>query len=202
MTKQWQKDLSLSARRFTKVVYPEIRDCWFDGAAVAPVESVSKKQFADELDQLAGVDYWVVKSEHGMRGLASRVQTHRDWSTFTVRHSRPSGVDTELQKRRESINEGYLYPYWTLQAYVPNGSLENVARCQTEDLIEYIDTGKRGEHYTDRSSPSGEQFFTVHWADFGRRYSIDIYSDIDCRAELGKPEVKNQVTLLRYGGGT
>ena len=64
----------------------------------------------------------------GLRGITSRVQWWKDYQTFTVRIERPNGALTEYTKRLTTIkrvNEGFLYPYWTIQAYLDS----LVGRC-------------------------------------------------------------------------
>lgn len=194
MSEQWQVDLSESARRFSNIVYPKIKEKWFGGAELAPVEVVSQEDFADKLDELAGIDYWVIDTDNGMRGIASRVQNQSDWSTFTVRHERPSGVDTELQKRKKAIDEGYLYPYWTIQAYTPRDRFENVARCQTQALIDYIRLGTKGKHYKEKETKTGEKFYTVHWEDLERKYEVRYYNQPNQSAKLGNPKSQKSIT--------
>lgn len=179
MTENWLVDLNASARKFVDVVWPKIQSPWFDGGEIAPVEAVSEEDFADQLDQLAGIDYWVVKSDEGMRGIASRVQDFRDMSTFTVRYERESGVDTEYQKRKQALENDYLRPYWTIQAYVWNGKLDNAAIARTDDLIRYINRGELGSHYgTNGTRARGAaKFYHVHWEDLGKYHDIRYLRD-------------------------
>lgn len=181
MSETWREDLSRSAEQFVHTIWPDIQDEWFGSASVAPVEAVSEEEFAEELDQLAGIDYWVVQSDEGMRGIASRVQSgeYGDMSTFTVRYQRKSGVETEYQKRKQAIQEEYLYPYWTIQGYVQRGQTDNVALVRTDDLIRYINRGEEGTHYGENGTRTNgtARFYYVHWKDLNEFYDVRWLND-------------------------
>lgn len=176
MSEKWRRDLGKSAKQFVDIVWPNVTDEWFGGGDVAPVEAVSEEDFADKLDQLAGIDYWVVQSDEGMRGIASRVQSGKygDMSTFTVRYRRKSGVDTEFQKRKQAIENDYLYPYWTIQAYVQRGKVDNAAVVRTDDLIRYIDRGELDVHYGENGTQTdgAARFYYIHWKDLDKYYDV------------------------------
>lgn len=124
--------LTKSATAFRDVVWPVICDD-LGGGELVPVESVTAASFAKDLDTLAGVDAWQVADPHGMRSIASRVQS--GWgplNTFTIRWSVRSGARTEIDKRIDAIRDGFLYPLITVQAYLTcplNPGCRNGCRC-------------------------------------------------------------------------
>lgn len=133
--------MSDSAFDFKRVVWPAISG-WLGGGELIPVESVTDSKFASLLDQRSGIDAWHLSNEHGIRGIASRVQwTTRPFDTFTIRVRVRSGAPTELHKRAAAIssNGGWLYPHLTVQAYVSErrtGRLVSVSAIPTSQLIE------------------------------------------------------------------
>jgi len=173
MSEQWEKDLSESTEIFKETVYPKIKTSLGSGELV-PVESVTDSNMAETLDTLGGVDFWYVDSDKGMYGLASRVQPNgTDWSTFTVRRNRYSGTKTEFEKRKEQINEGYLYPQYTCQSYTDGTDFINAAYIKTKDLIEFIENGQRGDEDTINNTHNAD-FFVVDWDRVARECNIDI----------------------------
>lgn len=176
------KDLSDSAYDFQRVVWPVVQR-WLGGGEVRAVEAVAHSGFDKELDMLSGIDAWhVLKQEHAIRGIASRVQpTDRPWDTFTIRMSRPSGVDTEYQKRLHALNNadrGFLLPHITTQAYVSKpsryGELLSVAMIRTVVLFREAErlanSGLQGElrRWGYRRTYSGEKLMWLSWGLFDR----------------------------------
>jgi len=115
------RDLSDAAFEFERVVWPALAPM-IGGGEYTSVELASEKATADDLDTLAGIDAWqVIRDEHCVRGIASRVQWDVWYQTFTIRISRDNGTTTELFKRLKAIkniDKGYLFPHLTIQAYV------------------------------------------------------------------------------------
>jgi hypothetical protein len=164
MRKEVADDLSRSAAAFERVVWPAVSPL-IGGGQLVPVESVTAEGFTAVLDQVAGIDAWVVQQNRHIHGLASRVQWMprgcAPFNTFTVRIARPRGAATEYQKRCEQIENGSLYPRWTCQAYLQEGTdgLLTAAVARTEDVIAAV-TAKVGRS---RSAYSGERFWAVPW---------------------------------------
>jgi hypothetical protein len=176
----FKRDLSDSANAFINTVWPTIKK-WFDRCEIRHVETVNSIKFVNELDQLAGIDAWVLKAKTGMRGLASRVQWETSWNTFTIRRQREFGTKTEFEKRKEAIEKEWLYPYYTVQAYIsrrgPTGEILSVACCKTKDLIEYISDGIPKQDYKIREvkKNGSANFYVVKWDDFQELYPIDLW---------------------------
>lgn len=153
-----------SARAFQTVVWPMVGGL-LGGGELVPVESVTADQFAAQLDQIAGIDAWIVQRDTYMFGLASRVQwVDRDpFNTFTVRMRRPNGVPTEYEKRKAQIaTSGALYPKWMCHAYLAeaDSSLLTAAVALTDDVIKAVDL-QIGRMRTVRED--GVQFWEVKW---------------------------------------
>ena len=119
------------------------------------------KQLLESLDIYGGFDWWV-KFDKGIRGLASRIQwVEKSWDTWTIRKSKLSGNKTEYQKRTDAIAFEYLYPYYTLQAYITEdgGKLLSYAIAKTKDVISHIKEDQV------RGQSDGTKFYYVKWED-------------------------------------
>jgi len=177
-TEQWERDLSDSTRYFKKIVWPEIGDWFGDSPALHPTEG-KPGGLSEAFDHIAGVDFWLVDSELGMASIASRVQDGYDRETFTVRHSRESGVDTEHQKRLRQLGDDYHLPTWTVQAYVDPTLevLQNAAICRTEDLYNYIDAvvTPGDDAWPLIGSDESEQFYPVTWGELDPVLSLYVH---------------------------
>jgi hypothetical protein len=125
-----------------------------------------------DLDVRAGID-GLQRGAYALRGLASRVQWGKDYQTFTVRLARPNGSTTEFEKRQEVLNhldQGYLYPFWTIQAYVsrPGGRLYSVGVAKTVELYRYI--AQRAQEgpplQQQHAGKGGETFLIIPWEEY------------------------------------
>jgi hypothetical protein len=161
-------DMHNSACGFKTVVWPRV-NVLLGGGELVPVESVTADQFARQLDQIAGIDAWIVQGGTYMFGLASRVQwvSRGPFNTFTVRMRRPNGVPTEYEKRKAQIaTSGALYPKWTCQAFLAKADSEflTAAIASTDDVIRAVGMriGRPG------TAPDGVQFWIVPWGDLVR----------------------------------
>ncbi len=171
------KNLSASAADFVHTVWPAIQhDPLVGGGKIRPVEANAARDFKDELDLLAGIDAWQVMNQPGaIRGLASRVQwTEENHRSFTTRYARPSGAETEYQKRLMALNarqDGYVFPHLTVQAFLTGqgGRLRSAAVVKTEDLMraaQFIVTNAktpRPAFYGMVPQPDGGQFLYLKW---------------------------------------
>ncbi len=166
-----RRDRDQSSADFVRVVWPVVQQHCPElrGSALRIVEGRINNPIAYELDVCAGIDAYQ-RFSWGLRGITSRVQWENDYQTFTVRTRRPSGTTTEYTKRLTTIkrlDEGFFYPYWTIQAYVekPGGRLLSVAVAKTVELYRYI------EHRAQSGQPcrelpagnGGERFLCVAW---------------------------------------
>ena len=127
---------------------------------VISCEEWSESPVCAALDQIAGVDAIAIE-EDGIRGIAIRVQTPENakYASFTVRVERVTGGETELAKRVKAIEEGHLYPHYTVHAfydYTHNKVLSG-AICDTCDLYGYL-TGQ-GDKVKRRKAYDGNEFF-------------------------------------------
>ena len=136
---KWRADAQKSAEDFMTLVLPYAKPLLGD-VKVIPIEGAIFNGTPDAFDTLAGVDLWAV-DEHGIFGVASRVQPcNKPFDTFTIRRSRSSGAPTEYGKRLKAIESGYVYPEWTIQAYVSQDrkQLYSMAAVKTKELILYV----------------------------------------------------------------
>lgn len=167
--------LSRSMNQFKVIVQPELREILKGEFEV--IEGVTVDHLAKLLDTLSGIDAWHIDHLRGIRGIALRIQTgDKNWHTFTIRNKRSSGAKTEYEKRKNAIENGYLYPYLTVQAYIKSSDeLLSFAVARTVDIIEYIDKGYSKKQHTGASQIGQAEFFVIDWYDFKRRgYKIAI----------------------------
>lgn len=145
------------------------------GGRLEPVESTTSRRRVDrDFDVLAGIDAWHMLDSRGvMRGIASRVQWGpRNWRTFTIRKSRPTGTETEFAKRLyalDNLDQGWLLPSLTMQAYLTEprraGRLLGAAVIHTRDLFGYARAHPRRERY---AGNGGEGFMHYGWDELRR----------------------------------
>ena len=157
MTKETKRDLEKSKILFSKIQSEIERDL---DCQIISVEGNGK--LAEQLDMISGIDY-LVKTENGLRGLASRMQISKCWETFTIRLSKNNISKTEYEKRKQSIQNDFIYPYYTLQAYFGENSVD-YAICKTKGLYELIE---RYPKRTKQRSTSNANFIVVQWDDLG-----------------------------------
>ena len=114
------------------------------------------------LDLNSGIDY-IVDDGIGYRGLSIRVQWNTAYNSFTIRNKMESGSITEYQKTVNHINNGYLYPYWTSQAYFNEKTMEllSIAIIKTFDLYDFI---YKYPQLT-LTNKSDNEFIVVRWKD-------------------------------------
>ena len=129
------------------------------------VEGDTLDETAKLLDTLSGIDLWMVDESRGMRGIASRIQYDKNWRTFTVRAERDSGAKTEYEKRKYAIDNDYLYPIVTYQAYI-DGGLASVGVAYTKDIIDYIDKGLAHVKHTRGDQRGQASFYVIQWDRF------------------------------------
>ena len=159
MYNNWKKDLSDSIKAIEKIkltVLPTL----IDGEIISIEESNNNILLL--FDKYSGIDY-LRKNNIGIQGIASRVQFGNDWNTFTIRARRISGAKTEYEKRKEQIDKGYIFPYYTLQAYFDNRkdlNLLSVCIIKTIDLYNEIENNM---HVKTKTSDNVFKF--ISWSD-------------------------------------
>lgn len=114
------------------------------------------------LDRDSGFDYFR-EDQYGLQGIASRVQFDDWFNSFTIRLERNSGSRTEFEKRNYSIEHGYMYPEFTLQAYFNNRTdlnLISIAIIKTVDLFNHY---KLFPHDFITQASNNATFFSINW---------------------------------------
>ncbi len=164
MYNDWRKDMGDSVRALDA-----IRDTVLPKIITGKIHSIenSDKEILILMDALSGIDY-IREDDKGLQGIAARVQWGNNWDTFTIRSERHTGNKTELQKRQEQIDQGYFYPYFTLQAYFDNrqdNNLLSIGIIRTIDLYEFMAFYPEKVH----GRKSDNCFLYVKWCDLGNR---------------------------------
>ena len=157
---EWQQDKIDSAHDFKRVVW-DVINLKCGGGILHDCEN-EKSEVSKLLDVRCGIDY-LQELPCGLRGIAVRIQWVKllGYETFTIRSNRPSGSETEMNKRLQ-VNPGYIKPYLTVQAYIKNprgfGDLVQVFVCKTSELYACVEAQK----YTTRTNPKdGVEFIVV-----------------------------------------
>lgn len=128
------------------------------------IEGQASDALYQMFDMQCGIDVWCY-NKFGARGLASRIQvSSKSWRSFTIRKSRKSGAITEYEKRKKAISENWLYPYYTMQAYINKSEvLLEFAICKTEELIKYIEEGNATIKETNPNQQGQAEFYVIYW---------------------------------------
>jgi hypothetical protein len=149
---KWEEDFEWSARAFKQMIWPEIKE-HLGGGELMSVEQIQDSPFARLFDILAGFDAVQTTPDGRVRGISSRIQRRPDhavirsedkywhpYNTFTLRKSRESGAETEIEKRIRAINGESLYPAITVQSYLETkeGPWLTIGVIETRLLFDFI----------------------------------------------------------------
>jgi hypothetical protein len=141
-------------------------------------ESKDDKLF-NWLDLYAGVD-WIIKDEKNcLYTVASRIRFVRPesktiYKDFTIRGELYSNIKSEYMKRIESINNGSLYPNYTIQAWYSSSIFKCGAIIETKHLYDFMK--KQPQLVSTRWS--NRPFYVVGWYDIQiADYPIKIVSE-------------------------
>lgn len=172
MSSTFAQALHKSTDRFSRLIEPDLREVM--GGEFMAVEG-DNHPLAKALDMYSGIDIIHI-SDKGIKGIGSRIQTSdKCWETFTFRKARESGADTEYKKRKHSIENGFIYPELTLQAYVNNNDeLLGYAVVKTQDLLKLIDDGHHHIQHTGFNQKGQASFYVVKWDNF-RQNDLPIF---------------------------
>jgi hypothetical protein len=167
----FEKSFKKSVFYFDNLIKPILLE-WGGFGSIQSIEANIELEIASLLDATAGIDVFFSDTT-GMGGLASRIQSGcvKSWDTFTVRKSRESGAKTEFDKRKDALrsNGKYIYPYYTLQAYIDkDDNLLSMAVVCTRDLIELIDMGEYRVNHTGAVQIGQAEFYIVDWSMFSK----------------------------------
>ena len=160
MNEQRRSDLDASSRAFESISGTTLQKL-IKGSLISCEGHIDDcNSIGFNLDVLGGIDYLSV-NEHGIRGLAVRCQFGDAYNSFTIRYSRPSGNKTEHEKRLYQIDNGYIYPEFTIQCYfdsTKNNELLSMAIIRTDDLFYEIE-------HNDKviEKESNNKFKVIHW---------------------------------------
>lgn len=159
------RDMTRSQSSFHDLVWPCIGP-HIGGGRVISMENSGDNELRSLFDITSGIDAWQILTDGGMYGIASRVQPiGKDWSTFTVRHSRDSGVKTEWEKLRAAVyaKDSRVYPKWFIQAYTSKDhtTLLSCAAVMTAELVCHIDWLCQKD--LDTRETSNARFWFVGW---------------------------------------
>lgn len=162
MADNFQTALLKSSDRFNRLVVPILKE-WFQLEFMS-IENDKSNELFKMFDIHCGIDIWSY-CKFGARGIASRIQVNnKSWDTFTVRKHRQTGSQTEYEKRKRAIESDWLYPYYTLQAYIDkNDNLLSLAITKTKDLISYIDNGQAQTRHTRDNQIGQASFYIIQW---------------------------------------
>lgn len=155
----FKQDAARSIRAFQKFVAPALMR--FGARKILPTE-YHQDGLARTLDLIAGVDGLIVDRDNLVFGYASRVQFgSKNYKSFTIRRSRPSGEPTELDKLIANAGMA-IQPYYHIQAFVDETEQRAVVGIgETWQTVEFI--GRHPEKW--RTTSTGETFYIVPWSE-------------------------------------
>lgn len=119
------------------------------------------------LDDYAGIDFIAVDRNKHCFGLAIRCQYIKDgkqpYNSFTIRYHRYTNTKTEYEKRIEAIENGYMFPLYTVQVYINEKTNEiiSAAIIKTIDLYDFC----KKYNYRLQSKQSDNEFLIAYWKD-------------------------------------
>jgi hypothetical protein len=178
MDKFIKKALSKSAVAFETYVIPHLSKL-LGGGKIVIVEGVTADWMTRMFDAVSGIDVWYIDNDIGIRGIASRCSFgNKVWNTFTIRKSIDTGRKTEHEKKAYAIDNNWLYPYWTIQAYIDdeNKRLLTFAVAKTEDILEMIMQDKCKVKDTKGRMGGIDYFYSVDWHEMRKEgYQVIIY---------------------------
>lgn len=122
----------------------------------------------------------VVKNKRGTFGIASRVSFGKNYSTVTIRRSRPNGAETEYAKILRAMASDGLKPKYHCQAYV--GEDEKSAIVAITLTVEQVHIIKLNPSRW-RTNKDGETFF---YTPFNELDCLQVY-----RVDAGGKHVEN-----------
>lgn len=175
MSDTFIQSFSKSIIYFKELCVPQLH-ILMPGYNFMSIECVSTDEHKKLLDMSAGIDVWVYNS-YGIRGLASRIQYGKAYNTFTIKKERASGTKTEYKKRVEAIEKNYLYPFYTMQAYIDinKNQLISLAVCQTQSLFTKISNNQYCIKNTGSNQNGQAAFYIIDWKEFDNN-EIKIFS--------------------------
>jgi hypothetical protein len=168
---QWRADLSSSA-----LLLPQLQTI-FNLTETISLEMEHQSSASFWLDSFCGIDAMVKTKDNQVYGVAVRNQYiavgQHPYNSFTIRSGRHTGNTTELAKRMDAIENGYLYPRQTIQAYFEKGTnrLLSAASILTKDLYEFC----KLHSYLVGSQSSDNDFKVINWSSLAMAgYSIQV----------------------------
>ena len=118
------------------------------------------------LDQYAGVDYIIKDENNCIYTLASRIRFVRPealkiYPEFTIRGEKYSNIKSEYLKRKQSFDNGSLYPYFTMQSWYSASVFKCGALTKTICLYEFMKRNPQAVSIQYSNRP----FYCIKWED-------------------------------------
>lgn len=171
-------------KEWFSILEPELKKHFFKGGFFYMVENNKQCDFNYYLDCNAGIDIWYCSDSKYIVGIASRIQKYKknkygrvvEYKTFTIRKKRESGVKTEYEKRKDAMAFGYIYPKYTVQAYLSEDkdTIKAFAIAKTRDILEYISKNDKLTNNTGADQIGQAEFYVIDWYKF-KESNFDIF---------------------------
>ena len=118
------------------------------------------------LDRLAGIDGFIKNRNDCIYTLATRNRFVRPekptiYTDFTIRGDKFNDVKSEFTKRISSINNGSLYPHFTIQAWFSASLFMCGAVVKTQNLYSFV----KCQPQAVKTGFSDRPFYSVSWRD-------------------------------------
>ena len=159
-------------------------------------------ELCEALDRFAGIDYIYQFGNH-VASFAVRCQKinpfngrYDGFDTFTIRSKKDTLTTTEKFKRSEAIKWGYIYPTFTVQAYLKDnmdGDVISVAIIKTVDLYSVYEKHPKIIK-TNYAHTGGDTniFDNILWSDLkSKGYRISMYPSRSEEAEVKYVEIED-----------
>jgi hypothetical protein len=157
-------EIAKSSKILEEVVWPIIGR-HIGGGYLSSAET-SKWELPQNLDKHTGLDVFQVCNDK-YRTIASRIGYGKDYRSFTIRLRTKTGSDeTEYQKRCAAIDGDWMFPAFTLQAYVDDDlRFLSCAVIKTVELYAYLRSKPLYKHVILPVSGGNTQFIVARWDD-------------------------------------
>lgn len=154
--KEYLKDIDKSNERILKhKKYLLYYTDWSDLISCENEDSI----VCSLLDKKSGIDYLIKTKDNHLTTLASRIQYNSNFKSFTIRYTRTQGFATEYEKRIHEIDNGLLYPKYTLQVFEIDDKIASYCFVDTKLFYDYVRNNL--EDLEIKKAPDGNTFIIV-----------------------------------------
>lgn len=154
--KHVEREMRLSASNVRNIVWPIVAPM-LGGGELLSVEEEKDSKLARELDRIAGIDFFQVRREEGMRAIMCRNKYGKNYQAFDIRVACGDSENSQLLKLLRILNKdpSLIFPHLNIQAYLTKregGQLIEVGIVELVPFVEYLE--ERLAEYLDEKRSS------------------------------------------------